>query len=126
MTRDSSLRLGAGLACVALLCTMLGGCFLMERRVGIPIYIVNDTDASVTIWIEHDGEEFRPEDDDPRIDPGESATYGLDSEYASIEFNNSCTDGDIIARRDDGSEIRIPPPVCKNESVELSEFLPAP
>jgi hypothetical protein len=103
------------------LAVVLVGC-LRESRVPLPITIVNDTDAPVTIWIEHDGEEFRPEEGDPRLDPGESAIYGVKSRYATIEFNYACTDGDIIARLDDGSEIRIPPPVCDDEWVELSDF----
>jgi hypothetical protein len=119
-------RISMAVGSLALLSTMLTGCFLRESRVGIPITIVNDTDASVTIWIEHEGEEFRPEDGDPRLDPGESAIYGLDSDYATIDLDYACTDGDIVARRDDGSEIRIPPPICDDETIVLSEALPAP
>lgn len=123
MTKDRLVRpvLAPIALALALACVAIGGC-LRETVPGIPITIINDTDSSVTIWIEHDGDEFRPEDDDPRLDPGESGIYGLDSVYASIEFNNSCTDGDIIARRDDGSEIRIPPPICRDDFVELSAY----
>jgi hypothetical protein len=105
---------------------MLSGCWFQESRPGIPITIINDTDDPVTIWIEHEGEEYRPEDDDPRLDPGESGVFGLDYPYVLIEYPDACTDGDIIARRDDGSEIRIPPPVCDDETIELSEALPEP
>jgi hypothetical protein len=114
-------RTGLAVAVAALLCVTLGGC-IRESRPPLPITIINDTDDPVTIWIEHEGEEFRPEDDDPRLDPDESGTYGLHTKYASIEFNNACTDGDVIARRDDGSEIRVPPPICDDSFVELSEY----
>lgn len=119
--RVVGLRPALAAAGVVLLCIFLSGC-LRESLPPLPITIINDTDASVTIWIEHEGAEFRPEDDDPRLDPGESAVYGLHTKYASIEFNNACTDGDVIARRDDGSEIRVPPPICDDSFVELSEY----
>ena len=38
----------------------------------------------------------------------------------------SCTDGDIIARRDDGSEIRYRRRSVENETIELSEVPLAP
>jgi hypothetical protein len=123
--RVFGLRTRLGVAVAALLCVTLGAC-VWESRPGLPITIINDTDDPVTIWIEHEGEAFRPEDDDPRLDPGESGVYGLDSEYATIELYYACTDGDIVARHDDGSEIRIAPPVCQNETIELSGALPEP
>lgn len=77
------------------------------------VRIHNDTNATVTIWIVHNGDELEPVGDDPRLGPGETGEFGLAGFDSTTEDRRRlCTDGDIIARSDDGAEIRVSPPVC--------------
>jgi len=82
---------------------------------------VNDTDQSVTIWIEYNAEEYEPVGADSRLGAGERAKYSLAAPYSSVtEDGDFCMTGEVVARLDDGSEVRTPPPICLGDVVRVS------
>lgn len=123
MTRRERAWLGVG---VILAVVTLAACQFGETRPGTPFWILNDTEEPVTISIVRDGEEVEAAYDDPRLEPGEEGLYDLTGYPFNEQEERECTTGDIIARYDDGTEIRIPPPVCMSNYRSLSDYAPEP
>jgi hypothetical protein len=98
----------------------LAGCWFQESLPPLQFVVLNDTDRSVTIWVEGGGEEHEPSDGDPRLGPGEESSFFLDPAYASVEDGQACTDGDIIARDDEGQVLRFPV-ACSGDTVRISD-----
>lgn len=71
------------------------------------------------------GEVTEPHPDDPRIEAGGRATYNASLFPFNEDLKDFCTDGPILARYDDGTEIRVPPPVCTGGYVRLSLYATA-
>jgi hypothetical protein len=115
----------ARVTAVAVTLVVLVACEFGETRPPGPLDIVNDTDRAVEISIVQGGEDTNPQADDPRIEPGERAIY----DTALFPFNDvldaNCTDGPIVAQFDDGTEIRVPPPVCTGAEIILSHYATA-
>jgi hypothetical protein len=90
-----------------------------------PVDVVNDTDSAVEISIMNEGEELEPESDDPRIEAGGRATYDMSLIAFDEELGDRCTDGPLVARYDDGTEIQVAPPVCVGATIILSLYATA-
>jgi hypothetical protein len=97
----------------------------LDDRPPAPVDVVNDTDSAVEISIVNEGEELEPQSDDPRIEAGGRATYDMSLIAFDEELGDRCTDGPLVARYDDGTEIQVPPPVCVGANIMLSLYATA-
>lgn len=97
----------------------------LDDRPPAPVDVVNDTDSAVEISIVNEGEELEPQSDDPRIEAGGRATYDMSLIAFDEELGDRCTDGPLVARYDDGTEIQVPPPVCVGATIMLSLYATA-
>ncbi len=95
---------------------LLAGC-IIERPVGVTIR--SDLSDPVEIVYLKDGE--MP---GGRLEPGATRTFSFDLVRWGVPADASCTTGDIIARSLDGHLVaRIPPPVCVERAIRLSDWV---
>lgn len=95
------------------------GCQPERLMLGIELH--NDGSSPARISYVVNGSERSAADDinGDMIAPGEYKRFYFDAS----DRTPSCTQGDIVARADDGREVaRIPPPVCFNDRRSLSEY----
>lgn len=117
-----SLRRWVAVATISALLVACG-----EDDVGPAFSVTNDLEEDVHVTVGHAGSETTPVRD-ARLDPGGSGYYALVSLGRPNEVEDGwCTDGDIVARDDDGVELaRVPPPVCGGAGILLSEHATDP
>jgi len=102
---------------------LLTGCLFQESLPSLPLTVINDTDRSVEIWIEFEGQRHEPRDGDTSLAAGEESTISLAGPYTIVnDLGIACSDGPIVARDDAGSEIRVPAPICSGATINLSEY----
>jgi hypothetical protein len=102
------------------LAVLLSGCWFQESLPPLHFTVINDTDRPMTIWVEADGEEHPPSDGEPTLGPGEESSFFLDSAFATVEDGQACTDGEVIARDDEGRELRFPV-ACSGDTVRIAD-----
>jgi hypothetical protein len=113
----------ARLAMPLVLAGLLTGCLFQESLPSAPVTIINDTDRSVEIWIEFEGQRHKPRDGDTSLTTGEQSTISLTGPWTVVNDPGIvCSDGPVVARDEAGSEIRVPAPICSGTTINLSEY----